>query len=81
MNTHPPVWKMVKEAVEHLGGTATYAQIKANILATYGDVNDSTMTCQIIVCSVNNPSRIHYPPVASLRCTELNREAQCHREY
>lgn len=61
VNNRPPVWKMVQEAVEHLGGKASYAAIKQFILGVYGEVNDSTMTCQIIVCSVNHPSRIHYP--------------------
>jgi hypothetical protein len=52
---------MVKEAVEHLGGTGSYADIKREIVSRYGEVNDSTMTCQIIICSVNHRSRVHYP--------------------
>lgn len=61
MDTKPYVWQMVKEAVENLDGKATYTDIKNFIITKYGDVNESTITCQIIECSVNHPSRIHYP--------------------
>lgn len=60
MADRPPVWQMVREATSDLVGSTTYAQLKDFIRAKYGDVNDSTMTCQII-SSVNHPSRIHYP--------------------
>lgn len=59
--SRPPVWQMIKEAIEALNGKSTYAEIKDYIKVKYGDVNDSTITCQIIICSVNHPSRIHYP--------------------
>jgi hypothetical protein len=52
---------MVREAIDHLGGAATYGAIRDFIKGKYGAVNDSTITCQIIICSVNHPSRIHYP--------------------
>lgn len=61
MNTRPFVWQMVREAVEKLDGKTSYAEIKKYILETYGDVNESTINCQIIVCTVNHTSRIHYP--------------------
>lgn len=57
----PYVWQMIKEAIEALGGKATYAEIRDYIRTNYGDVNNSTITCQTIVCSVNHPSRGHYP--------------------
>lgn len=57
----PYVWQMVKEAVENLGGKATNAQIKNYIHDKYGDVNDSTINCQILTCCVNVPSRINWP--------------------
>src|SRR5437764_7287718 len=60
MIEQPPVWRMVKEAVDHLGGVATYGQIRDFIKNRYGTVNDATITCDIILCSVNHPSRIHY---------------------
>jgi len=47
MNTKPYVWQMVEEAVENLGGKATYSQIKDCIRNKYGDVNESTINCQI----------------------------------
>jgi len=61
MNSRPFVWQMVKEAVEKLGGKTSYTEIKRYIFDTYGDVNENTITCQIIVCTVNHTSRIHYP--------------------
>lgn len=39
----------------------SYSEIKQFVWTKYPDVNSSTLTCQIIVCSVNHPSRIHYP--------------------
>ena len=61
MRYEKPVWQMVKEAVEALKGKAKYAEIKEYIKLNYGDVNESTINCTIIVCTVNVPSRIHYP--------------------
>ncbi len=61
MNNKLYVWQMIKEAVENIGGKATYSEIKEYIKDKYGEVNESTINCQIIVCTVNHPSRIHYP--------------------
>ena len=61
MNKKPSVWQMIKEAVEALNGSVTYADIKGFIRNKYGNVNESTINAQIIVCTVNQPSRIHYP--------------------
>jgi hypothetical protein len=61
MDTKPFVWQMIKEAVEILGGQATYSEIKGYIKNKYGEVNESTITAQTIVCTVNHTSRIHYP--------------------
>ena len=52
---------MIKEAIENLGGKAAYSEIKDYIKNKYGEVNESTINCQIIICTVNHPSRIHYP--------------------
>lgn len=57
----PYVWQMIKEAVENLGGKATYPEIKKYISDKWGDVNNSTINAQCLVLSVNQPSRIHYP--------------------
>ncbi|NFA42580.1 DUF91 domain-containing protein [Clostridium botulinum] len=61
MSEKPYVWQMIKEAMDNIGDKASYSDIKKYIHSKYGDVNDSTITCQIIVCTVNHPSRIHYP--------------------
>lgn len=57
----PPVWKMVREAVEALGGKTTNLEVRDWILAHYPGTNTNTIQCHIIVCTVNHPSRIHYP--------------------
>jgi len=55
------VWQMVKEAIDALEGQATYSDIKNYIHQNYDDVNENTINAQIIVSTVNHPSRIHYP--------------------
>jgi RecB family endonuclease NucS len=72
MNKKPYVWEMVKEAIEDLDGKASYSQIKDNIKQKYGGVNESTITAQIIVCTVNHKSRIHYPINNKTRTANLN---------
>ena len=56
----PPVWKMVKEAVEALGGTTTNVAVRDWILKKYPGTNPQTIGCQITVSTVNQASRIHY---------------------
>ncbi len=55
------VWEMVKEAVIALGGKTTSKDIKVYIKKKYGDINEGTINCQILACSVNSKSRIHWP--------------------
>ncbi|MFN8007520.1 MAG: endonuclease NucS [Terriglobia bacterium] len=57
----PPVWKMVKEAVEALGGKTTNIAVRDWIQKKYPGTNPTTIGCQIIVSTVNHASRIHYP--------------------
>jgi len=57
----PYVWQMIKEAINSLNGKATYAEIKQYIYSKWDSVNESTINAQLIVLSVNQPSRIHYP--------------------
>ena len=57
----PPVWKMVKEAVEALGSPTTNVMVRDWILKKYPGTNKSTIGCQTIICTVNHDSRIHYP--------------------
>jgi hypothetical protein len=54
---------MIREAMNDLysGDRVGYRQIKDWITNKYGDVNENTMNAQIIVCTVNHPSRVHYP--------------------
>jgi hypothetical protein len=57
-----PVWQMVREAVNFIGGGAiSNADIKKYISDHYGDVNNGTINAQIIVCCVNRKSRINFP--------------------
>src|SRR5436190_5388400 len=56
----PPVWKMIKEAINALNGKATYPEIKNYINNKYDNVREGTINCQLIECTVNQPSRIHY---------------------
>ncbi len=62
MEKKPPVWQMIKEACDALGDQVmSYPEIKKHIWHKYGDVNERTINAQIIICTVNQPSRIHYP--------------------
>ena len=61
MNTKPH-WQMIKEAVEKLGGKATYSEIIDYIKNNYGERNKSSISDDIIKSTVNQPSRIHYIP-------------------
>ena len=60
-NKRPPVWEMVKKAVESMNGEASYKDIKEYIWQHYGEVKERTINCQIIICSVNQKSRVYYP--------------------
>jgi RecB family endonuclease NucS len=55
------VWEMVKKAVHGLGGSATNVAVRDWILQQYPNTNTNTISCQIIVCTVNHDSRVHYP--------------------
>lgn len=56
-----PVWQMIREAVENLGGKASHREIKDYIWKKYGELNESTLRCQILICTVNRRSRVNYP--------------------
>ncbi len=59
-NERPPVWKMIRGAVEDLGGRTTNVALRDWVLRHYPGTNRSTIQCHIVVCTVNHPSRIHY---------------------
>ena len=61
MYGRPTHREMIREAVGDLDGRATYAEIRDWICGRYGSVNRSAITANIIMCTVNHPSRIHYP--------------------
>jgi len=52
---------MIREAIEALGGKTTNVAIRDWIQEHYPDTNKNTIQCQIIVCTVNHFSRVHYP--------------------
>lgn len=60
MSANLPVWKMVRESMETLGPSTTNVAIRDWILRRYPGTNPSTIACQIIVCTVNHDSRVHY---------------------
>jgi hypothetical protein len=57
----PYVYQMIKQALAALGGKTTNVAVRDWILERYPDTNRSTISCQIIICTVNHASRIHYP--------------------
>ena len=56
----PTVRELVKKAVEALEGDTTNVAIGDWILQQYPGTNKSTIQCDIIPCTVNHASRIHY---------------------
>lgn len=68
----PYVWQMIKESVDNLNGRISYSDIKEYINRKWTDVNQDTITAQIIVLSVNHDSRIHYPENHKPRLTNSN---------
>jgi hypothetical protein len=59
--SRPFVWQMIKEAIDYLNGRASYSEVKDYINTRWDGVNENTINAQIIVSTVNHPSRIHYP--------------------
>ncbi len=61
MNEQPYIWQMIKEAIEYYSGRATNNEIKDYINERYEGMNQNSISNQIMVCTVNQPSRIHFP--------------------
>lgn len=66
MNIHtdssrPPVRQMVREAIEALGGPAANSAIRDWVNQSYPGTHPGTIAAAINMCSVNSPSRIHWP--------------------
>jgi hypothetical protein len=70
MRTRLTQREMIREAAEMLGGKCSYTEIRDYIRGRYGPVNKSAITANIIMCTVNHPSRIHYPPNAEPRLAD-----------
>ena len=66
-----PVWQMVKAVIDHFDREVSYAEIREYISGNYSGVNPTTIGCQIVVSSVNHPSRIHYPENGPVRVFQL----------
>ena len=62
MGTQPKpfVWQMIREAVNANGNKLSTIQLKDWVLETYPGTNVNTLLNQIIICTVNHESRIHY---------------------
>lgn len=61
MSERPTIREMVREAVQALGSPTSNAAIRDYINSKFGQVNSGTLNCQITICCVNSPSRVHYP--------------------
>ncbi|MFP4417128.1 MAG: endonuclease NucS domain-containing protein [Chitinispirillaceae bacterium] len=59
--TKQPIWQMIREGIEARAGKATISSLRDWVLEHYPGTNANTVQCQIIVCTVNHESRIHYP--------------------
>lgn len=60
MKKTQPIWKIIDEITKYCNGEMTYADIKRHVWTENPDIKDMTITCQIISCSVNHHSRVHY---------------------
>jgi hypothetical protein len=54
------VWERIKEAIQALGGKGTYLEITENILSKWPGTDPNTIRSEIIACTVNHHTRIHY---------------------
>jgi len=59
--SRPPIWQLIRDAMQYFNREVTYSELKQHLWAQYPGLNNSTLTCQIIICSVNHLSRVHYP--------------------
>lgn len=75
MNTgYTPIWAMIKDAIESLGGKITHKQIKQFIWNKYGEILDVSISCAIRQCTVNCNSRINYDPNKSPRIANAEKD-------
>lgn len=54
------VWERIKEAIQALGGKGTYLEITEYILSKWPNTKPNTLQSEVIACTVNHHTRIHY---------------------
>lgn len=57
----PSVRQMIRDAVESLGSPTTNVAVRDWIEARYPGTNRGTIMAQLLISTVNQPSRVHYP--------------------
>jgi endonuclease len=60
INPRPTVLEMTREAIVALGGESTAQEMREWIEKKYPGTNRSTISCQIVVATVNNPTRKNF---------------------
>lgn len=56
----PAVREMIREAVAALGSPTTRQAVCEYVLSRYPGTNVGTVQCELTLCTVNQPSRLHY---------------------
>jgi hypothetical protein len=54
------IWERIKEAIQALGGKGTYLEITEYILSKWPNTKPKTLQSEVIACTVNHHTRIHY---------------------
>jgi len=57
---HPPVYQILHDALEEIGSPTTNVKLKDWIRSRYPKIPSGTIGAQRIICTVNQPSRVHY---------------------
>lgn len=61
MSKSPPVREMVRQAAQTLEEPFSNAEIREFVLARWPETNEDTIQCHIVICTVNQQSRINWP--------------------
>ncbi|HIH2744632.1 TPA: endonuclease NucS domain-containing protein [Burkholderia lata] len=57
----PPIWQLIRDAVQPLGRETSNAEIKQLLLRDWPELNQATINAQIAICTVNRAGRVSYP--------------------
>lgn len=57
----PYVWQMLREGIDALGPRTTNVALRDWVLRKWPGTNSNTVSAQTTICTVNHPSRVHYP--------------------